>query len=211
MATGLTVERKFMFKQTLKPINYLLLGLCFWLLNFTAHSLAEPTILVGAINQSDALIALVVDGDNILAYACGGSNDWQSHTAWFSGRRAADGSFELVSQTGLILKGTSAGQAAKGNLTLASGHSFSWQSLEASAHSAAGLYRLETPAALTGFIVANDFRAVGSIRLIKPQAVAVLPVAAQGEVGVLARDGVDVCFVDEAQESCQVLPKVTGF
>ena len=179
----------------------LLMGLAFLNLSLAAG------ILVGRVNGSDALIALVANGNELLAYVCGGPADWQTHTSWFKGDLSANGSFSLNTDN-LWLNGTILGQAARGVLELADGSRLSWQALSPQKDSPAGLYRMADSEAVTGFIVNNELESVGSIRLIKPNAQAlVLPVFLKGSLPAETITGVDVCYSNEGQESCLFTPR----
>src|SRR5688572_26456417 len=54
---------------------------------------------VGRLDGSDALVAVTVAGDDIVAYTCGGPLTIHVHTRWYSGKLDGD-SVELTSDDG---------------------------------------------------------------------------------------------------------------
>ncbi len=177
-----------------------------WLLALSLQlSVAASNVFVGSINQTDALLALVLENGRMTAYSCGGPESWSSHTSWFNGS-LQDGVFELTGQEGHRLSGQVLGSAARGQLTLADGRSFSWQASLALPDSAAGLYRLDETDAVTGFIVSNDLLSVGSIRLIRPNAVVTFPVEAATALPSRSSEALEVCVRGE-ERRCFRLPR----
>lgn len=183
-------------------INLVLFGL--WVLFQVALA---SSVQIGKVNHSDALIAIVQNEENLLIYVCGGEQDWASHTSWFRGTKAEDGSFYLTGQDGLSISGQLAENAAKGQLILADGQTASWQSLAISEESPAALYRYASETEVAGFIVAQSQESVGSIRLIRPAVTEVLPLWLESDLAALALPEVKVCYLQEAGESCLSLQK----
>jgi hypothetical protein len=127
----------------------------------------SKTSLVGKIENSDALIAIVRDENSFIAYICGGKSTWQTHTGWFrSDTISAKGNF-LESSSGLKFSANFADSSAKGTLTLKDGTTLSW-STEA-AKKDAGLFVLEEAGLLAGVITDNDGNVAGTARAIDPK------------------------------------------
>ena len=118
------------------------------------------TVFVGQIDATDALIAVVVEGDSVMVYVCGQDDSWESLTAWFEGT-ARDGEFtSLPGGWDLELSGRFDGTAWAGNLN-ASGRVHAWTAEPAATNSAAGLYVLDTDSREAGLIVGNDLATAG--------------------------------------------------
>lgn len=124
-----------------------------------------PRVFVGEIAGSDALIALVVQNDQLVAYACGGPNTWGSHTGWFSGTLSAGQINPTTAPNGHRLEGRLNGSSASGNFTLPDGTSLNWTAQEARPGTGAGLYGHEEDGQRTGLIVTNEGKMAGASRL----------------------------------------------
>ena len=109
-------------------------------------SLAQAAeMYVGVVENSDALVAIIVDGDQVLAYSCGGEQNWQTHTSWFSsqaeGASVGNMSFDLIGRSGLKLQGIFNSDQAQGTLTLKDGTVLNWQANLVTENTPAGLYK----------------------------------------------------------------------
>ncbi len=124
-----------------------------------------PQVFVGEIAGSDALIALVVQDGNLVAYACGGPNSWGSHTGWFYGSVGAGQINPTTAPNGHRLEGRLDGQTASGSFTLPDGNTLRWSAERARPGSGAGLYSHEQDGQLTGLIVTNTGKMAGASRL----------------------------------------------
>ncbi len=127
----------------------------------------SKTSLVGKIENSDALIAIVRDENSFIAYICGGKSTWQTHTGWFrSDTISAKGNY-LESSSGLKFSANFADTSAKGTLTLNDGTALSWST--ESAKKEAGLFVLEEAGLLAGVITDNDGNVAGTARAVDPK------------------------------------------
>ncbi len=124
-----------------------------------------PQVFVGEIAGSDALIALVVQDGQLVAYSCGGPNTWGSHTGWFYGNLSAGQISPTTAPNGHRLEGRLSGSSASGSFTLPDGTTLSWTAQEARPDSGAGLYSHQQDGQLTGLIVTNQGRMAGASRL----------------------------------------------
>jgi hypothetical protein len=185
---------------------------------FLMYAQAAPTIYVGAVEGTDALVAVVIEDGQILAYSCGGNRTWESHSSWFPINEQSvlgDGSFTLTGQRGHILQGFYSAEAAEGRLTLPDGTEAAWSADIISQGTAAGLYRLsetsEEAEDLLGFIVSNDLRTVGNIRHILPRrnTVSFAPVGLAQALPAETPESLMVCFTLEDDPTCKQLARVT--
>jgi hypothetical protein len=130
-------------------------------------SKGAPTY-VGTVTGADALIALVVDGDAVVAYTCGRGEALATHTGWFFTELEGAGDERPLrpsqSAGGLTLTGTVDASGARGTLKLVSGAELPFTAEPAKAGTNAGLYRQDGAEALTGLIVTNDLQAAGNTR-----------------------------------------------
>lgn len=184
-------------------------------------SLAQAAeMYVGIVEASDALVAIVIDGDQVLAYSCGGIENWQTHTSWFSseseGASVGNMSFELTGRSGLKLQGIFSSDQAQGTLTLQDGTVLDWQAERVAENTPAGLYKLNQVSTeqeeLTGLIVSNDLRTNGTIRIILPKVSGARsePVRLAQDLPASTPDFLKVCFSVDQKTSCKDLPRVTS-
>jgi hypothetical protein len=181
-------------------------------------SLAQAAeMYVGIVEASDALVAIVIDGDQVLAYSCGGTENWQTHTSWFSsqseGASVGNMSFDLIGRSGLKLQGILNSDQAQGTLTLKDGTVLNWQANLVTENTPAGLYKLNQVSTeqeeLTGLIVSNDLRSNGTIRIILPKASGARsePVRLDQELPGSTPDFLKVCFSLDEKTVCKELPR----
>lgn len=113
---------------------------------------------VGTVTGSDAVVGIVIEGDQVGAYTCGGDEDLMEHTEWFMGTahiidaRSAwidcgDTSFTFV----LAADGT-----AEGFFVDIDGSTWDWTARPTRPDTIAGLYRAFDPMCSTGAIVIQD-------------------------------------------------------
>lgn len=119
--------------------------------------------LVGRLQGRDALVGLLVEGEQVLAYVCDAVEGRSSLSAWFEGA-LEDGQFELAvvvgttyetTSLGAVLAGTVRERDAEGTLTLEDGTQLRWTATAARANTAAGLYAEGDDEKLTSVIVDN--------------------------------------------------------
>jgi hypothetical protein len=131
-------------------------------------AMGAPTY-VGKISGADALIALVVDQDAVVAYSCGRGDALATHTGWFFTELEGQGDERPLraseSASGLMLTGTVSSTLARGTLKLASGAELPFTAEPARPGTTAGLYQRDGAEALSGLIVTNDLEAAGNTRI----------------------------------------------
>lgn len=138
-----------------------------------------PTF-VGKIEGTDALIAVSAHRAALVAYTCGGSGSFTTHTGWYSGELVGAGTSStatedrlplmptgrlptLQSAAGLTLDATIEGTKAHGTITLFDGSRRRFSAERA--RGTAGLYALQSDeSTLVGLIVTNDGQMAGSAR-----------------------------------------------
>ncbi len=175
---------------------------------------------VGVVEGSDALVAIVIDENQILAYSCGGTENWQTHTSWFSSQaeNASVGnmSFDLTGRSGLKLQGMFNSDQAQGTLTLKDGTVLNWQADRVTGDTPTGLYKLNEvnteQEELTGLIVGHDLQTNGTIRIILPKISGARsePVHLDQELPASIPDFLKVCFSIDQKTSCKELPRATS-
>ena len=133
-----------------------------------ALQVEQGEVLVGEVDGGKALIALVHTSKGVTVYTCGFDEQLDTHTGWFNGVPKTVGDDrvipEIANPNGLVVAGRITGDEAKGTLTLASGEELEWEA-ERTSDNGAGLYAAEDAASLSGLIVAEDERMVGSSTL----------------------------------------------
>jgi hypothetical protein len=172
---------------------------------------------VGVVENSDALVAIVIDGEQILAYSCGGEESWQTHTSWFSsqaeGASIGNTSFSLTGRSGLKLQGVFNTDEAQGSLTLKDGTVLSWVAEPVTENTPAGLYKLnevtDLQEELTGLIVSNDLRSNGTIRIILPKVSGARsePVSLDQTLPDSTPEFLKVCIALDSKTVCKELPR----
>jgi hypothetical protein len=180
---------------------------------------AAPTVYVGAVEGTDAQIALLVEDGQVLGYACGGNQTWASHSSWFPVNEQSvlgDGSFKLTGANSHVLQGLYGADTAEGTLTLPDGTALSWSAERAAENTPAGLYLLNEKSDdvedLLGFIVTNDLQTVGNIRHILPRSSTTTfgPVGLAQALPEGAAESLTVCFTLESKVSCKELPRASS-
>jgi hypothetical protein len=133
-----------------------------------AVQVEQGEVLVGEVDGGKALIALVHTSKGVTVYTCGFDDQLETHTGWFNGVPRTESGVRVIPKVtnsdGLAVTGRIAGDKASGTLTLASGQEVKW-SAERASNNGAGLYAAEDAASLSGLIVAEDERMVGSSTL----------------------------------------------
>jgi hypothetical protein len=110
-------------------------------------------LFIGAVDGSDAKIALVRDDAHWIAYVCGGATSLSSLTAWFQGALASgrdDVTAELDEET---LVASFAGDLASGTLIKDSTEARSFTAERVTSDVPAGLFQAVTSGCRTGLIV----------------------------------------------------------
>ena len=112
-----------------------------------------PARHVGALEDSDAVIAFVHSESRLLAYVCGGPNTFMELSRWFEGSLDTQGRYNLSNDT-LSLQG----DLQSGTLQTSDG-TLNFTLREAAENSAVGLYSPEGPLDVTcrtGVVVLGD-------------------------------------------------------
>jgi hypothetical protein len=141
---------------------------------------AAATTYIGTLPaEPPARVAIVVEGDAFLAYACGKTDEFnQSASAWFKGT-IRDGRIEATVE-GKSLTATLADGTIRGTLT-ADGREREFIAKPVSAKSAAGLYRatrdVKGDTIVAGWIVDAKHQVVGGCQGKKRKPVAIQPPA----------------------------------
>ena len=78
-------------------------------------------IYVGTVDNSDAMLAVVVRSNQVTAYVCGGAESYATITLWFSGTIGSDGAFSLQAAQGSTLRATANGAILTGTVTTETG------------------------------------------------------------------------------------------
>ncbi len=130
----------------------------------TANLNAAGRGFVGAVEDSNALVAVVVSGGQAIVYVCDGNDDI---SLWFAGPGESS-SIDLTNDARARVEAAKSGRSYDGTVTFAGGdrHEF----MAAPAESGAGLLRVTGPEAaaegvVAGWIVANDGETRGALRV----------------------------------------------
>jgi hypothetical protein len=151
-------------------------------------------VYVGRVEGSDLALAVVVDGEQLVAYVCGGARTFDSHTAWYRGARTPGGaSAELVGPRG-ALRLVWGDSDAEGVFVDANGQSFRWQIARVSEGSRAGLYDRSEPGCRAGAIVLDERGAESSVQGVacdpagrRSQVTPIMPLVGRPEDGLALR------------------------
>ena len=107
---------------------------------------------VGALEGTDAVVALVADGDRVLAYVCGGDATRDTHTRWFSGP-IDSGDFELFAGAWSLTGTLTDDGDLTGVVTSPGGDAASFDALGAEQGTLAGLYVEIASPCSTGLVI----------------------------------------------------------
>jgi len=124
-----------------------------------------PPVYVGAVEDSDALIAIATQGDGAVAYVCA-EQTWEQHTGWFLMELENGALRPAASATGHTLEGVVIeGEQATGRIRFADGTEHRFTAPKADPRTSAGLYESHASEGQAGLIVTNDGRAAGAVKL----------------------------------------------
>ena len=114
-------------------------------------------VFVGALADSDALIAVVLDGRQVLAYVCDGTAAGVDTWGWFAGEAEAP-QLTLVATNGAVLLVDLSGETPSGTVINRTGHQHGFGT--EAARAPAGLWRAQGLVAgqpvLAAWVVLND-------------------------------------------------------
>lgn len=117
-------------------------------------------VYVGAIADSDALIAIVIEGNDVAAYTCGGEDTWEHLTSWYSGTLTNGQIDQITGTTGWRLEATHGNGHWNGTITRLD-QTLTFTAEPATPDTAAGLYVLDTASREAGLIIDNDLTTAG--------------------------------------------------
>ena len=120
-----------------------------------AQGVARQDVYVGSLEGTDAVVAVVVEGSDVVAYVCGGAKTLATHTRWFTGTRQDDGPIRIETD-GWALAGAFDGTRVEG--TLAGDHQApqKWTAQRVRPDTLAGLYAVTDEGCRTGLVVRQD-------------------------------------------------------
>lgn len=123
----------------------------------TAHSptrQAQPSVYVGAVENTDALVAVVHDGVDWAAYVCGGADTYATMTGWFSGpvEQATEGEHLHAPSGNKEFTAAVKGQLATGTVVV-DGMSFAFTAPLSGGEDATGLYDVLDEGCRTGLVI----------------------------------------------------------
>jgi hypothetical protein len=142
---------------------------------------ADATTYIGVLPaEPPARIAVVVEGDSFLAYACGKTDEFnQAHSAWFKGK-VSNGRMEAVVGDKTFAAALEKG-AVRGSLASGEGRGKEFTAKPVSAAAVAGLYRAaresDGDTLVFGWIVDAKHQVAGGCQGKKRKAVALQPPA----------------------------------
>ena len=130
---------------------------------------AAQVVYVGAVEGTDALIAIAPQGNLVVAYVCA-EKSWATHTGWFYTELEND-----AEHTGKVRTSTSGSNhtleattitdsQAVGTVRFADGSTRAFTAARADPRTTAGLYRSHASEGQAGLIVTNDGRAAGAVQ-----------------------------------------------
>lgn len=124
-----------------------------------------PPVYVGAVDDSDALIAIAPEGTDVVAYVCA-EQTWAEHSGWFF-TELVDGAVKpATSGTGHVLDNvTLEADRARGRIRFADGSEHGFTAYLADGRTSAGLYESHASEGQAGLIITNDGRAAGAVKL----------------------------------------------
>ncbi len=114
--------------------------------------------LVGTVDGTDVALGMLLDGDSLAVYACGGDQTFDTHTQWFRGTIGTDdgpNEFELVTQ-GFTLVGTRTADGLEGEWIDPDGTRYAFAVDPVPDDSDAGVYLGDHPGGNAGVIVQDD-------------------------------------------------------
>ncbi len=118
----------------------------------------QARVLVGAVDDTDIVLGVLIDGDDIAVYQCGGPRTVQTHTLWYRGSigdAANPDAFDLEAD-GFRLVGMRSADGLGGELLDPSGDSFTFVVDPVAEGGAAGVYLGIHDGLHTGIIVRGE-------------------------------------------------------
>lgn len=113
----------------------------------------SPGLFTGALEGSDAKIALVRNDAAWAAYVCGGASSMSSLTGWFQGDLARGGGAVDARSDGKHLSAEFGAEAATGTVTVDGGEAVRFEASVVPEGVAAGLYQVVSSGCRTGLII----------------------------------------------------------
>jgi hypothetical protein len=114
----------------------------------------RPDLYVGAIDGTDAVVAVAYDGVDSVTYVCGGSETYDTLTQWFSNHISRDTEGALLTATsgGKDLTATLAGDTVTGEVTVDATR-YDFTAHLSKEGSGAGLYEVLDGGCRTGLVI----------------------------------------------------------
>jgi hypothetical protein len=111
--------------------------------------------LVGQVDGSDVVLGVVVDGDEVTAYACGGVDTYATHSRWFEGRfgDGDDPDAFSIELEGFVLAGERSSNAIAGSLRDPDGSTHSYTVAPTAEDGLSGVYDAELDGCRTGVVL----------------------------------------------------------
>ncbi len=114
-----------------------------------------PTISVGEVGTTDAVLGVVTQADRIVFYVCGGASTYSTHTRWFKGTfdpAASEPSFSLTA-AGWTVSGQHDSGGWTGELAMPSGQKLPWRARHTAQGKLEGLYQVMDGNCRTGVVI----------------------------------------------------------
>ena len=108
---------------------------------------------VGLVEGSDARVAVVEDGEDLVAYLCGGPTSFATLTRWFRAPLPEQGSPFRLEKDGVVIEGTIDEGLAEGEVEAPDGTRLAFHAEATPRGDLAGLYGAEDEGCMTGVIV----------------------------------------------------------
>jgi hypothetical protein len=115
----------------------------------------EARTLVGQVDGSDIVLGIVVDDDDVTAYACGGVDTYATHSRWFEGSFGDDGDPDAfaIELDGFLLSGERSQNAIAGSLREPDGTTRSFTTAPTDEDGLSGLYDADLDGCRTGVVL----------------------------------------------------------
>lgn len=122
-------------------------------------------VYVGTVEGTDALVAVVTDGNSVVGYVCG-QQSWETKTGWFlTGLDDGAESFGTItaadSPSGHHFEGRITEEQASGTIRFADGSTHHFTAETADARVGAGLFENHASEGRVGLIITNDGKVAG--------------------------------------------------
>jgi hypothetical protein len=110
---------------------------------------------VGDVEGSDARVAVVEDGEELVAYLCGGPTSFATLTRWFRAPLPEQGSPFHLEKDGIVIEGSVSDGLAEGEIVASDGTRLAFQAEATPRGDLAGLYGAQDEGCMTGVIIGS--------------------------------------------------------